>query len=187
MTPFVINSCLQSMQILVDSNEQLTARAQRRYQEFSVPYLRQKLDYGDYTYNFMLPDGSLRHQPDVRVYGDVVIERKMSLTELSNNLCQEKARLKREFQRAAKCGAKIYLLVEDASWEKLIAGKYNTRFHPNAYEAALLGIMAEFDISPIFCREETSGRLINDILYRELKKRLERGDYDGEKYNTSIH
>lgn len=177
MDAFQIESCLESMQILIDSNEQPTAQAQRRYSDFSVPYFRQKLDYGDYTYNFLLPDGKLRHDPDQRIFGDVVIERKMSLTELSGNLCQEKARFKREFQRAKEHGAKIYLLVEDASWEKLIHGRYNTKFHPNAYEAALLGIMAEFDVSPIFCHKEISGKLINDILYRELRKRLERGDY----------
>lgn len=177
MEAFEIESCLKSMQILIDSNEQQTELARRRYSDFSVPYLRQKLDYGDYTYNFTLPDGTLRHKEEERVFGDVVIERKMSLTELSGNLCQEKKRFKREFQRAKDHGAKIYLLVEDASWERLICGRYSTKFHPNAYMASLLGIMAEFDVSPIFCKQETSGKLINDILYRELKKRLERGDY----------
>lgn len=177
MDAFQVENCLKSMQILIDSNEQLTDLARKRYSGFSVPYLRQKLDYGDYTYNFTLPDGSVLHDPDQRVFGDIVIERKMSLTELSANLCQEKARFKREFQRARDHGAKIYLLVEDASWEKLINGRYSTKFHPNAYLAALLGVMAEFDVSPIFCKQELSGKLINDILYRELKKRLERGDY----------
>lgn len=172
-----IESCLKSMQILIDSNEQPTVQAQRRYSDFSVPYSRQKLDYGDYTYNFQLPDGTFRHKPDERIFGDVVIERKMSLTELSGNLCQEKARFKREFQRARDHGAKIYLLVEDASWEKLVRGRYRTKFHPNAYLAALLSVMAEYDVSPIFCTQEMSGQLINAILYRELKKRLERGDY----------
>jgi len=177
MDAFEIESCLKSMQIFIDSNEQPTAQARERYSAFSVPYMRQKLDYGDYTYNFIMPDGKPLHEADKRVYGDVVIERKMSLTELSSNLCQEKARFKREFQRAKDHGAKIYLLVEDASWEKLIHGRYRTKFHPNAYEAALMGIMAEFDITPIFCQKEISGRLINDILYRELRKKLERGDY----------
>jgi len=177
MDAFEIENCLKSMQILIDSNEQQTAQARRRYSNFSVPYLRQKLDYGDYTYNFMLPNGRPLYDVNERIHGDIVIERKMSLTELSGNLCQEKARFKREFQRAADHGAKVYLLVEDASWEKLVHGRYNTKFHPNAYLASLLGIMAEYDISPIFCQQELSGKLINDILYRELKKRLERGDY----------
>ena len=177
MDAFQIESCLKSMQIFIDSNEQQTEQARRRYSSFSVPYIRQKLDYGDYTYNFTLPDGKPLHVENTRVYGDVVIERKMSLTELSSNLCQEKARFKREFQRAKEHGAKIYLLVEDASWEKLMHGRYGTRFHPNAYMAALLGIMAEFDISPIFCQKELSGKMINNILYRELRKRLECGDY----------
>ena len=37
----------------------------------------------------------------------------------------------------------------------------------------------------VFCKEETSGRLIKEILYRDLKERLERGEFDGYKFDSA--
>ena len=59
MNHFEIDDCLKSMQIIVDSNEQPSKRAKKRYEAFECPYVRQKIDYGDYTYNFMFPNGKM--------------------------------------------------------------------------------------------------------------------------------
>jgi hypothetical protein len=101
----------------------------------------------------------------------------MSLTELSGCFCQSRDRFKTEFERATAAGASIYLLVEDATWEKLLTGKYKTRFNPAAFTASLIAWSIRYNIKPIFCRKESSGRIIKEILYRELKERLERGEY----------
>jgi hypothetical protein len=45
--------------------------------------------------------------------------------------------------------------------------------------ASITAWMARYDCKVIFCKQEISGALIKEILYRELKERLERGDYDG--------
>ncbi len=177
MEPFEIDECLKTLTVLVDTREQLSERAERRYKSFGSPYRRATLSYGDYSYNFTLPDGSRLFDESVPVCGHVVIERKMDLAELSGCLCQQRERFEREFQRARDNGASIYLLIEDASWENILNGRYKTRFHPNAYEASLLAFIARYDIKLIFCKKETSGKLIRDILYRELKERLERGSY----------
>lgn len=176
MDYFEIEECLNSMSILVDTREQPNERAFRRYETFGVPYSRHKLDYGDYAFNFIL-NGKPFFEEEQKIYPPVVIERKENLAELSGNLCQNRERFEREFQRARENGAKIYLLVEDASWENLINGKYRTKFHPKAFTSSLLAFMARYEITPIFCKSETSGQLIKNILYRELKERLVRGDY----------
>lgn len=178
MDHFQIDDCLASMEILVDTREQPSNRALKRYESFGCPYLRQKLNYGDYAYNFTLPNGMKYHQKDISVSPDVVIERKEDLTELSGNLCQHRQRFINEMERAIYANAKIYLLVEDANWENLINGKYRTKFNPKAYEASLEAFMVRYGVTPIFCKFETSGHLIKNILYRELKERLERGEYD---------
>lgn len=172
-----IEACLESFRILVDTREQPSARATKRYNTFGCPYERHTLSYGDYTYNFTLPDGSDLYDLNSVAEGDCVIERKMSLEELSGCLCQQRNRFQREFERAREHGATIYLLVEDASWESIINGKYKTKFNPNAYFATLTAWMARYDIYIIFCKKETSGKLIKQILYRELKDRLESGFY----------
>ena len=105
------------------------------------------------------------------------IERKMNLEELSSCFTQSRDRFKREFERARQDNASVYLLVENANWEKLLAGHYNTKFNVNAFKASIIAWIARYDLKPIFCRSEVSGQLIQEILYRELKERLERGDY----------
>lgn len=177
MEGYEIQNCLDSMVILVDTAEQPTEEYKRRCDSFGVPYERQNLDYADYTYNFMLPDGSWLHDKESAIKGDAVVERKMSLRELSGNLCQNWERFCREFDRAKQHGASIYLLVEDGSWMKIITGKYGTKFNSKAYLHRLLKLITVYQIKPIFVHKELSGQMIYEILYRELKTRLERGDY----------
>lgn len=177
MEGYEIQNCLDSMKILVDSAEQPTGEYKRRCESFGVPYERRNLDFADYTFDFMLPSGIWLHDSDKPIKGDAVIERKMSLRELSGNLCQNWDRFCREFDRAKSHGAAIYLLVEDGSWMKIITGKYGTKFNSKAYLHRLLKLIAVYQIRPVFVQKELSGRMIYEILYRELKVRLERGDY----------
>lgn len=165
------------MSVLIDTREQPSERANQRFNSFGVPFRRKKLNYGDYTYNFILPNGEQLHEEDKPINPDVVIERKKDLEELSQCFCQSRERFKAEFERAKQNNASVYLLVEDATWEKLLRGKYKTRFNSKAYTASLVAWMIRYDIKIIFCRHETSGELIKEILYRELKNKLEGGFY----------
>ena len=176
MTPLEIEDCLNSMIICVDTREQDSERAVRRYESFGCPYQKQTLAYGDYTYNFKLNSNYYFNDSET-IHGHAVIERKMSLTELSGNFTKNRERFITEFERMKANDASIYLMVEDASWEKLRAGRYDTKYNPAAYTASLTAWMARYNAKIIFCKQEISGSLIKEILYRELKERLERGFY----------
>lgn len=173
-----IDACLDSMTILIDSREQPTDKSLQRYESFGVPYERCKLNFGDYTYNFRLPSGQMAYNTSSDVIPAAVIERKMNLEELSGCFCQSRDRFEREFERAISNGSKVYLLVEDANWEKLLHGRYKTNFNKKAFIGSILSWAIKYDIQIIFCQHEISGQLIKEILYRELKFRLLRGDYD---------
>lgn len=170
MTGPDIDNCLRSMTILVDTREQPSDRAVKRYKTFRCPWRRQKLDYGDYSAEITLPDGQV-----TRICA--AVERKMSLEELSGCLTHDRDRFRREFERAAEDHAAMYLLVENATWENLINGKYRTKFNSKAFLASVTAWIARYNLRPVFCKAETSGRLISEILYREAKQRLEAGDY----------
>lgn len=167
------------MSIIVDSREQDTAKARSRYKNFGCVYERGKLDYGDYTFNFLRPDDTPFYDTRGPIVPCVSVERKMNIGELCQCFGTGRERFEKEFMRATKNNAKIYLLVENASWEKIYNGSYNSKFHPNALIASTLGWSTRYGFQIIFCRPETSGKMIHDILYRELKTRLERGDFDG--------
>lgn len=103
----------------------------------------------------------------------------MSLDELCQCYTRGRRRFQDEFLRAKNAGAKLYLLVENGSWEKAIKGEYRTRMSPAAFFASLTAWLARYDCQVLFCQPETTGRLMKEILYREVKERLERGDFDG--------
>lgn len=178
MDNFQIQDVLESMVVLVDTRERPTDHSQKRYEQFGVPYRRQKLNYGDYSYSFTCNGLERYHPNESDIKPLCVIERKADLVELSQCFCQSRKRFEAEFERAKSCGASIYLLVEDASWEKILHGKYDTKYNSAAFTASMVAWMIRYDIKPIFCQSEISGKLIKEILYRDLKERLERGEFD---------
>ena len=147
------------MVVLVNTREQDTARLRVRLKDMECEHERCKLDFGDYS-------------AKVPVNGEwltlnVAIERKMDLDELAQCYCNGRKRFEREFERAQTAGAKIYLLVENVSWEDAYMGKYRSRMNPQSLTASMLAWLARYRCQLIFCRQRTSGRLIYDILYRE--------------------
>ena len=176
---------LKSFQILVDSREQATERAEKRYNSFSAPYSRATLDYGDYTYNAALPSGELLFDTNATIKPFCVVERKMNLDELATCFTRGRERFQREFERALDQKCRIYLICENSNWENLLNGKYRSKFNSNAFLASSVARLVRYNMNVVFCKEETSGKLIKEILYRDLKERLERGEFDDCKFDSA--
>lgn len=176
MEIFEQEQILKTFEILVDTREQPTKRSRERYEAFGCQYRRNALNYGDYTYSANFGGKPLFKEGTVS--GFCVVERKMNLDELASCFGSGRARFQREFERAVEHKAKIYLLIEDASWEKLLGGKYESRFNPAALTASLIAWSVRYNITPIMCDRKSSGKLIKEILYRDFKERLERGEFD---------
>ena len=179
MDPFEQKEILKTFSIIVDTREQDTSRAKKRYKAMDTDYVRAVLDYGDYTYNLTLPDGPL-NDVSKRITAKCVIERKQNLDELAMCFTRSRDRFRREFERAAEAGAKVYLLIENASIDILMAGQYRSRFNPKAFLASLTAYSVRYGMIPLFCDMVNSGRLIREVLYRDAKERLERGEFDGK-------
>ena len=178
MTIFEQKEVLKSFEILVDTREQDTDRSEKRYQSFGVPYKKATLDYGDYAYNAELPGGKL-YDISKTISPVCVVERKMNLDELAGCFTHGRQRFQREFERASSNKSRIFLLCENANWENLLNGKYRSKFNPKAFMASVIAWEIRYNLCLLFCKEETSGKLIKEILYRDFKERLERGDFDG--------
>lgn len=163
MHPVEIQNQLDGMVCLVDTREQPTEKAKKRLMSIGLPIERVALNFGDYSARC----GAL----DFR--DCVAVERKMSIDELCNCYCRGRKRFEREFERARKSGAKVYLLIENGSWEKAYSGVYRSKMNPQSLVSSMTAWLARYNCQLLFCREETSGKLIHDILYREAKERLE--------------
>lgn len=171
LSPIEQMDALDGMVCLVDTREQNTAAFRRRIKQIGCPVERQKLSFGDYSAKFPLPDGGWFDLSPL-----VAVERKMSLDELCMCYTRERPRFEREFVRAKDAGAKIYLLVEDASWEAAYLGEYRSQMTSKAFVASLLAWLARYNCQILMCSHMTSGHLIRDVLYREAKERLENGE-----------
>ena len=168
MNPVEIKQTLDKITLLVDTREQDTTAFRRRLALVALPHKRDKLDFGDYSAFAIKPDGE-----EYSLKNKVAIERKMSIDELCACYCKGRGRFSREFERAKSVGAKLYLLVEGANWENVISGKYRTKMSSEALVASITAWLARYDCQLIFCKPESTPRLIREILYRELKEHLE--------------
>ena len=176
MDHFEVTEVLNTFQILVDNREQATPNAVERYKSFGVPYKRATLNYGDYCGIITLNDSEI-YDTAHSVKASCVIERKMSLDELAMCFTRGRDRFRREMERAASNNSTVYLLVENATYEGIIKHRYRSRFSPSAFLASLTAWTVRYNLRPIFCKADTSGQLIKEILYRDMKERLERGEY----------
>lgn len=190
MSPFEQREILESMVILCDSRECPTERARKRYEAFGVPYqTKAVLDYGDYTYNAKV-NGEWIHDTGgdgkARIFPLCAVERKKDLDELVQCFTRDRKRFEREMQRATDHGARLYLIVENASWEKLINGAYRSRMNPNSLLASIVAWWGRYNLHLIMCKEETTSRMIREVLFRDLKERIERGEFDGRKKDVEL-
>lgn len=158
------------MVILVDTREQDTPRLRARLKDMKCEYERCKLDFGDYSAKILV-----NNEWETL---NVAVERKMDLDELAGCYCNGRKRFEREFERAKEAGAKIYLLIENGTWEDAYLGNYRSKMNPHSFVASLLAWLARYRCQLIFCRQRTSGRLIHDILYREAREHLEGTVFD---------
>lgn len=165
MTVPEVEEALQTMVCLCDSREQPTKRLQARLDAIGLPVERIALNAGDYSAKVQLPDGEWFQIP-------VALERKMDATELCTCFCQQRGRFTREFVRAKDAGIKMYLLIENTSWENIYNGRYRSKMSPQALVASILAWLARYNCQIILCKAETSGRIIRDVLYREAKEIL---------------
>ena len=176
--PLEINEMLSTMVILVDTREHPGKEFDKRSEGFNCPFERAKLDFGDYSCAFVNLYGIKE-----RMDGKVAIERKMDANELGLCFGRERQRFEREFERAKESGARLYLLVEDETWEKMYAGKYGSgdkfrcKLDPKAMTSSIHAWTVRYGMQLRLCKKETSGRIIRDILHYELKEHLESGNH----------
>ena len=175
MNNFDLEKTLSTMTIICDSREHQTDEAKKRWESFGVPYRIQALKSGDYTAEFVLPNGET-----FSLENHAVVERKMSLGEICGNFCQNRVRFIREFERIKEAGAKAYVVIEGASWEAIYNHRYHSKMSPQALVASLTAWMARYNAHIIFCRAETFPKLCREILYREAKEILTNMEVDGE-------
>lgn len=152
-----IKKLISSIVVLVDTREKQNGHITDYLTKNNIAYEPTTLNYADYS--FYIPAAAAGE--DIYFHRDIVIERKASLEELSNNLAQERERFEKEFLRAGNDNAKLYLMVEDmGGYSSIIGHKYNTQFAPAAFISSLKAWEARFNCNIQFIDKQYSGYFI---------------------------
>ena len=150
---------LKSMTVLVDSREK---EGKNRhildwFDKKNIPYKKKALNYGDYS--VILPaNEELGILKPLDFSGEIMLERKTNLEELSNNMTRDRSRIEKELALAPK--HKI-LLIENASYEDIVEGNYNTEYNRKSFLGTLHSWYYKYDIQFFFMKnKEHSGLFI---------------------------
>ena len=170
-THFEIDRMLDSMTVLVDTREQDTPALRARLNGLGRPFKRCKLDYGDYSAEIIKPDGTV-----ISAAKKIAVERKMSLDELCSCFTKEISRFEREFIRAKNDGARMHLLIENASIDKAMDHEYGSKMAPKSLTSSIDAWSERYDIKVWFCQRRHTGERIGSILRYGIKVLLERGE-----------
>ena len=167
MHPAEIEKCMTTMTVLYDTREHETPALKRRLDAMPCKNERRCLMSGDYSVCCVLPDGS-----EFSLDNKVAIERKMSLDELCGNFTQGRKRFEKEFDRMKESGGRMYILIENADWRKVLSGRYRSKFTAKSLTASILVWCARYNAVPVLCTEYEAPDLIYNILYYELREHL---------------
>lgn len=163
------------MGVIVDTREQVWSHIEDSLNEAKCPLERTSLSQGDYT-GFVPMSAFPGFQDVPGIYSlqdEVVIERKANLDEIAGNFTTGRERFEREFIRAKSKGIKVFLLIENASWEDILSHNYRSQLNPKSLMGSLLSWQAKYNVTVMFCRPEETGRILYSTLYYWLKAKLE--------------
>ena len=141
-----MDELIQSMVVLVDTRERKADHILEYFDKKNISYKKKALDYGDYS--FMIPANEKLSIPrDLVFTHKVVVERKASLEEISNNLTKERDRFEKELCLAPK--TKV-LLIENANYSDVASGNYNTQYNKKSFLASLHSFWFKYNIPIMF-------------------------------------
>lgn len=156
---------LSKLTIICDRREQVWEHIEAFFKAKKIPYISRKLDVGDYACQI----------EDRTFEVDFAVERKANLDEIAGNFTADRERFEREFLRAKANGTKVYLIVENASWDDIFNHNYRSKLSPKAFAAALLSWQSRFNITILFSHPTNTPALIYGLCYYSAREVLLHG------------
>lgn len=164
-----IEQLVKSIVILTDTREQKNQHILDWLDKKHIPHKTKALSNGDYSF-YVPANPDLNIDRDLFFDKEIMVERKGSLEELSGNFSQQRARFEEEM--ATYPGIK-YLLVENANYQDIITGKYDTKFSAKAYLASIHTFNHRYGLQMMFMPDpQYSGYFLYGVFTYFLKQKL---------------
>lgn len=160
-----LQDLLSNLAILADTREQVNDHIIKYFEKRNVKIIKRKLDVGDYSCQI---DGNTFEK-------SFVIERKRNLDELCGNLTADRDRFEREFLRAKANGIKVFLVIENASWDDVFLQNYRSKLSSKSLFGSLLAWQTRYNVTIIFCNHQNTPKLMHGILHYASREELLNG------------
>ncbi|MCL2310866.1 MAG: ERCC4 domain-containing protein [Firmicutes bacterium] len=153
----------KSIQIVIDTREKEINHILKFYSKMKISFVREKLDFGDYTYRLIeLPE----------FVPKMVVERKRNLEELSSNLTHARERFVKEFERARE--HEMVLLVEQGSIDAIIEHRYSTNVTPASFLGSLMAFEQRYCLKTHYISPKHTGNYIYRLFEKHLRENFKK-------------
>lgn len=159
---------LSKITLVIDTQEKQIKHILDCLKNMGVNYTFQKLESGDYTYfceNY---------------HSNVVIERKNSIEEITQNFGKFRERFENEFSRTDK---KVSLVIESGSYNDVIFHNYCSDYNSKSLLHSFLAFEERFNLKTYFVSKRTFTGFILKLLYfqdyyvkAQVKEKIQRAD-----------
>ena len=150
--------------ILIDTREKEYSHISTWLFENDISFAKKKLDAGDYTAGIVLENGKKK-----TFENEIIVERKNSLDELSQNIGKHRER----FEKELSFDAQLHLVIEDGSWKDVFDGNYRSNMNSQSFIGSLLSFLQRYNIHIHMVEKEEMGKWMYNLFYyyiREGKK-----------------
>jgi len=162
-----IKELIDTIIVYVDSREKLPNHITECFDKYNINWEVKKLNSGDYS--AILPKNDKYNTPEIDLREELCVERKMSCSEIIQNLTRHKERFYKEFERSS---AEIPILIED-SFKNAATGKYKSTVTPNQFLGALFSFCRKNKTYFYFMEDKNYSALwIYDLFKYEIRNRL---------------
>ena len=141
-----MDELIKSMVVLYDTREKKSDHILEWFDKKKIPYKTKALSNGDYSF-YIPANPKLNIDRDLYFDREIMIERKASLDELASNFTQHRTRFEEEM---ATFAGKKYLLIENANYEDVVSGNFQSKFSTKAYLASLHAFNHRYDLQIMF-------------------------------------
>jgi ERCC4-type nuclease len=159
-----IKKIIDSICIIVDTKEK-DKYIVETFDKYNISYIHESLKSGDYSFKIPKIEG-LVDETDFR--DEMAIERKNSLSEISQNLTKHKERFKREFERTE---AKIIVMIED-SYKNCAYGNYKSNIDAKSLLGLLHSWEFKYDTNIVYIDKEVAPLYIYNTFKYYLRAKL---------------
>lgn len=160
-----IKTIIDKLIIIIDGHEKDTYIAET-LDKYNIKHESAPLKSGDFS-AYIPPIPELEFE-GIDFRNELVIERKNSLSEISQNLTKHKARFKREFERS---DAKIIIMIED-TYKNGAYGVYNSKIEPKSLLGLLHSWQFKYDTPVVYIDKEVAPLYIYNTFKYFLRCKL---------------